>query len=65
MNAKNLRAWRDRHGLKEVDAARALGVPAQSYRNWEDGRRAVPALVVTLILYIDQFGVLPDLKETK
>ena len=59
MTASELKAWRVRLGLREVEAARTLGVPAQSYRNWEDGRRAVPPLAVTLIRYIDRFGIMP------
>lgn len=58
MTADELKAWRVRLGLREVQAAKALGVPVQSYRNWEDGRRGVPALAVMLARYIERFGVI-------
>lgn len=58
MTASDLKAWRRRLELKEVGAAAAMGVPAQSYRNWEDGRTAVPRAVTTLCRYIERFGVL-------
>lgn len=33
-----LRAWRERAGLKQDQAARVFGVSLQAYRNWEQGR---------------------------
>jgi DNA-binding transcriptional regulator YiaG len=58
VTASDLKAWRERLGLKEVQAAAAMDVPAQSYRNWEDGRTAVPRAVATLARYIERFGVM-------
>ena len=61
MDGGDLKAWRQRLGLREVDAARALDVPAQTYRNWEDGRtKTVPRPVIRLTLYVEKFGVLVD-----
>lgn len=58
MTADELRAWRERLGYREVQAAAVMGVPAQSYRNWEDGRTAVPRAVATLTRYIERYGPL-------
>ena len=61
MTAGDLKAWRTRLGLKEVDAARALDVPAQTYRNWEDGRtKTVPRPVILLTRYVERYGPLPE-----
>lgn len=61
MTGADLKIWRERLGLKEVDAARALDVPAQTYRNWEDGRtKRVPRPVIRLTRYFEKFGALPD-----
>jgi len=59
MNAGELKAWRMRLGLSEVQAARALNKPAQTYRNWEDGRRRVDPMAERLTRYIELFGMLP------
>ena len=61
MTSTELKLWRSRLGLKEVEAARALDVPAQTYRNWEDGRtKSVPRPVRRLTRYVEKFGVLAD-----
>jgi DNA-binding transcriptional regulator YiaG len=57
-----LHAWRLALGWSEVTAAGALGVPVQSYRNWEDGRtKRVPGPVAELTRYITAFGRLPPI----
>ena len=60
MTPDDLRSWRLRIGLREVQAAVAIGVPSQTYRNWEDGRARVPGAVETLARYIERYGPLPD-----
>lgn len=42
-----LRAWRA--SRTQPEAAALLGVPLQTYRNWEQGRRRVPSLVWRVI----------------
>lgn len=58
MTGSDLYDWRKRLGLREVQAAAAMGVPAQSYRNWEDGRTGVPKAVETLTIYIEKYGII-------
>jgi DNA-binding XRE family transcriptional regulator len=38
MTSKQLKVWRERMHLKQVEAAKALGVAYSTYRQWEDGR---------------------------
>jgi DNA-binding transcriptional regulator YiaG len=53
-----MKAWRERLGMKEVAAAKEMDMPAQTYRNYEDGRRPVPAPIRKLMRYIERFGPL-------
>lgn len=62
MTPAELLAWQDRlfgggYG-SQTDAAAALGVPPQTYRNWITGRSAVPASAARLCRYIERFGVI-------
>ena len=45
MDPTDLEAWRKRMGFNQIEAAAALGIVAQSYRNWERGRRRIPKLL--------------------
>lgn len=36
--ADDIRAWRERLGLSQQQAADKLGIPAGTLRNWEQGR---------------------------
>lgn len=56
MTPAELIAWRERLGLSELAAAKALGTPAGTYRNWEDGRRRIPGAIAVLCRYIERFG---------
>jgi DNA-binding transcriptional regulator YiaG len=60
MTAEDLRAWRLRLGLSEVQAARAMNKPVQTYRNWEDERRRVDPMAEPLTRYIERFGPLDE-----
>jgi len=58
MTADELKAWRERLGFSEVQAARALNKPTQTYRNWEDGRRRVDPMAERLTIYVERYGPL-------
>jgi putative transcriptional regulator len=49
MTGPQLKALRKSKGLEQTDAAELLCVPVATYRNWEQGRRAIPAPVVKLV----------------
>ena len=38
--ADDLRAWRERFGLTQAEAAEALSVPLRTLQEWEQGRAA-------------------------
>jgi transcriptional regulator with XRE-family HTH domain len=40
MNGQDLRQARERAGLTQAQAARKIGVPVDTYRSWEHGRRS-------------------------
>jgi len=59
LTADEILAWRRGMGLTEPAAAKLIGHPPSSYRQWEDGKNKPPGAVVMLIRYIQHFGVLP------
>lgn len=58
MTPAELQAWQERLGFSQVAAARALAVPAQTYRNWLHGRRTIPEPVALLCAYVERHGFL-------
>jgi DNA-binding transcriptional regulator YiaG len=56
--AAALAAWQTRHGLTQVAAAKALGIPVQTYRNWIKGRYPVSPMAEKLCGYIDRGGLI-------
>ncbi len=65
MTADEFRAWRERHGLSQASAARALrlaltkdGTTSDAIRHYERGTRAIPGPVEELCRYIDTHGLL-------
>lgn len=49
MNGDALRQARERAGLTQAQAARRIGVPVDTYRSWEHGRRSPrPELAPTI-----------------
>lgn len=54
MDDKALIAWREGHGWSQPQAARALGVPLPTYRNWEQHRRATSRLLPLATAYLDE-----------
>lgn len=65
MTADEFRAWRERHGLSQAAAARALrlaltkdGTTSDAIRHYERGTRSVPGPVEELCRYIDVHGLL-------
>lgn len=44
-----LKALRTHYDLEQTEAAERLGVPVATWRNWEQGRRGVNAMVAKLI----------------
>lgn len=64
MTAAGLQAWQERnfgssYGA-QVQAAAALGVPRQTYRNWLTGRRSVPDTAARLCQYVERHGSLSE-----
>lgn len=57
MTAEEILSWRERLGLTQEDAARALGVPVATYRNWEWRRRKIPPPIPVLARYVERFGL--------
>ena len=57
MTSAELIAWQERLGLSQVEAARLLGMPVQSYRNLIKGRRHaanLPGTISRLCQYIEK-----------
>ena len=48
--AQLVRAWRDRHQLARVDAARKLGIPLRTLEDWEYGKRTPRGIARRLII---------------
>lgn len=46
MTASDLLAWRKRLGLTQDEASAMLNTPLPTYRNWEQGKRRVPGVVM-------------------
>lgn len=42
VTAPELRAWRDRLGISQAAAAKALGLSLRAYQHYEVGTRAIP-----------------------
>ena len=55
MTPEKLLEARDTLGLSPVEMARAMGVPYDTFKDWQSGRRAMPAVadrcVELLMLY--------------
>jgi DNA-binding transcriptional regulator YiaG len=49
LTGPQLKALRTSKGLEQTEAAALLCVPVSTYRNWEQGRRAIPAPVLKLV----------------
>ncbi|KDR25950.1 helix-turn-helix domain-containing protein [Caballeronia zhejiangensis] len=57
MTADQLKAWREKHRLTQVQAADALGVALITIKNWEAGRNAVSGPAAYLCAVADKIGV--------
>lgn len=62
MKHTDVLAWQQRvvgtcYGA-QVEAARLLNAPPQSYRNWLDGRTTPSGSVQRLMQYVEKFGPL-------
>ena len=44
MTTDELKAWRESRDLTQVQMARYIGVPTNSYINWETGVRTIPSV---------------------
>lgn len=53
-----LRAVREALELSQTDISRAIGVRANTYNQWENGKRLIDPLVASRLC--DQFGVTMD-----
>lgn len=64
MKSTGVLAWQQRvvgtgYGA-QVEAARLLNAPPQSYRNWLEGRTTPSGPVQRLMRYVEKFGKLED-----
>lgn len=64
MTPDQLRAWRKRLGLKQREAAEALGVHRNTYMHWEQGSPRIPKTAelacAALALGITEFPIQPE-----
>lgn len=61
MSRADLVAWRNRLGLSQSGAARALGLPVATYQGIEQGRRyadGLPGWLALLCRYVERYGPL-------
>jgi len=49
MTSKQLADARDKLGLSPTEMARAMGVPYDTYKDGQSGRRAMPAVAVRCV----------------
>lgn len=56
MTPADLSAWRERMGLSQPQAAKRLALPIGTYRNYEQGRTAIPGPVADLSAYVEACG---------
>lgn len=56
MTPADLSAWRERMGLSQPGAAKRLSMPVGTYRNYEQGRTAIPDPVAALAAYVEAHG---------
>ena len=54
MTPADLSAWQARLDLSQVEAARLLGHPPATYRNWIHGRREIPGSIPLLCGYLER-----------
>lgn len=59
LTADDLRAFRRRYRLSQPAAADVLGVPIGTWRQWEQARRRIPALLCVAIAYYEVIAALP------
>lgn len=45
MKPEELTAWREKHGIKQVELANLLGVTKTCISLWESGHRKIPAFL--------------------
>jgi transcriptional regulator with XRE-family HTH domain len=44
-----VRLWRQRHGLTQVQSAGIVGVNERTWRRWENGERGIPKMLALVI----------------
>lgn len=49
MEPEDLTKAREKLGLTPTEMARAMGVPYDTFNNWEAGRRSMPAVAVRCV----------------
>ena len=49
MTPKQLTATRNKLGLSPTEMAKAMGVSYDTFKNWQSGRRAMPAVAVRCV----------------
>lgn len=45
IKGKDLLEWRNAHGWTRPEAAKELGLPSQTYKNYETDKRTIPTVV--------------------
>ncbi len=49
MTPKQLTTAREKLGLSPTEMAKAMGVSYDTFKNWQSGRRAIPAVAVRCV----------------
>lgn len=60
MTPKQLKKWRQRHGLSQAGAAERLRVSLDAVKSWEIGRRPIGSLLEQACAYHDLRKSLED-----
>lgn len=65
MSPDDFRAWRQRLGLTQTEAARLLGLAVRpdgttsdAVRHYERGSRAIPETIALLCRYVERYGAI-------
>jgi transcriptional regulator with XRE-family HTH domain len=62
MKAADLKAWRDRHGMSQIELAKLLGMHVVTIARWETDARAIPALLPLALRTIERERLVPKRK---
>jgi len=64
MTPRKLTAARKKLGLRPTEMARAMGVPYDTYKDWQSGRRSMPSVAIRCVeLLLQRLGTAGKLSE--